>query len=1072
MSVRSLPRRSVLALSIATILAATQSATAQQSAPPEKFSLEQIMGYAFPYSLVSADRADRLAWISNEKGLRNVYTATPPDYRPIRLTHWAEDDGVDLQRLQISADGSTIVFIRGHGANRAGWVANPSGFAQGVDRSLWAVSTDGGDAWRVTSGTNGQLAPDGSSLLVTSEGQVRLIPVSPNLGTDEAAPLAQNLFVTQGEDSGPVWSPDGSKIAFTSTRPSHSFIGVFDLNSRRVSYLAPGVDRDTAPRWSPDGNYIAFTRTPGKAFAAPSNAAGGRGGQRGQRRGGRGAVVAETATGARRGGRGRRGGAVVETSATEPAVETREGLARGLLPGGAQQAIMVVDVHSGDSREVWNDLQSRADASANRGGRGRSGGGIGRGSRFTGASLVFAQSQGDWRHTVALPFGGEIVDLTPGEGMAETWDLSKDGEYVYYSTNVGDIDRRHLWRTSSRGGATTQLTFGTGIETDPAPLATGREVAILYSTAKHPRSVAIVPADGGEPRVIFPILTADYPLEAQVEPFAVELTAADGVKSRAQVFVPNDIQPGEKRPAMLFTHGGPSRQMLVGYHYMDFYHQFYAYNQHLVAQGYIVISVNYRGGIGYGDSFQRAPNRGRSGNSEYQDVMAGAEYMLSRDDVDPNRFGLWGLSYGGLLTAQGLARNSDIFCAGVDLAGVHSWGSDFSPDNRGYASSPISEIEKWTSPVLLVHGDDDRNVNFSQTVGLVQLLRANDVHHELIVFPDDVHESLLYSRWLYTYEKMNDFLERFVINRTVAPQAGQDRRGQRRGQRRGGAARGRGRGRGAAQPDNLVWVNRDGTKGEAIGGPHRIITGPTISPDGKKLAVREGDGNDDIFVYDLASGTRTQITSDEASDMHPQWTADGENVAFFTYRNGLADIYIKTVGSDDPEKPLANGPFHEYHPDFTPDGKSFVFHHHDPDTDLRDIWTKPLAGGDAKLVVSAEGSEGMPRLSKDGKFMAYQSNESGEYEVYVVAFPSGEGKVKVSTGGGNWPRWGNEELFFFSDNTLMAVTADTSDATIKLETPIKLFTTEEVGMQATRSSQFNAKYGVSPDGQRFLIVVR
>ena len=77
-------------------------------------------------------------------------------------------------------------------------------------------------------------------------------------------------------------------------------------------------------------------------------------------------------------------------------------------------------------------------------------------------------------------------------------------------------------------------------------------------------------------------------------------------------------------------------------------------------------------------------------------------------------------------------------------------------------SSAISEIDKWKSPVLLIHGDDDRNVNFAQTVGLVQLLRARNIYHELIVFPDDVHETLLHSRWLYTFERMETFLNKFL----------------------------------------------------------------------------------------------------------------------------------------------------------------------------------------------------------------------------------------------------------------------------------------------------------------------
>jgi dipeptidyl aminopeptidase/acylaminoacyl peptidase len=190
----------------------------------------------------------------------------------------------------------------------------------------------------------------------------------------------------------------------------------------------------------------------------------------------------------------------------------------------------------------------------------------------------------------------------------------------------------------------------------------------------------------------------------------------------------------------------------------------YAVNQYLANQGYVVISVNYRSGIGYGAEFRNAPNRGGRGNAEYKDVLAAGKYLASRPDVDPERVGLWGLSYGGVLTAQGLSRNSDIFSAGVDIAGVHLWGNSVEADDLGYQSSTIAEVAKWTSPVLLIHGDDDRNVPFAQTTGLVQLLRANDVYHELIVFPDDVHDSLLFKRWIITFEALDEWFVRFLKN--------------------------------------------------------------------------------------------------------------------------------------------------------------------------------------------------------------------------------------------------------------------------------------------------------------------
>jgi dipeptidyl-peptidase 4 len=363
------------------------------------------------------------------------------------------------------------------------------------------------------------------------------------------------------------------------------------------------------------------------------------------------------------------------------------------------------------------------------------------------------------------------VLLTTTNGLIEdatSAALSKDGRTLYYCTNANDIERRHIWAVPVAGGTPKQLTTGEGIETHPLPLASGNRVAILYFGVRQPASVALLPASGGDSRVIFPTLPRDFPVAEHVTPEIVLVKSPDGLEIHNQLFLPKDLRPGERRPAMIFVHGGPVRQMLPGYHYMQFYHWSYGFNQWLANQGYVVLSVNYRSGIGYGRSFRQAPNTNARGNSEYQDVLAAGKYLQSRPDVDPARVGIWGLSYGGLLTAQALARNSDLFAAGIDLAGVHLYGNSIDTTAMSYRSSAISEIDKWKSPVMLVHGDDDRNVDFAQTVGLVQLLRARNVYHELIVIPDDLHESMLHSRWVETFARMGDFLKRFVWNKELA----------------------------------------------------------------------------------------------------------------------------------------------------------------------------------------------------------------------------------------------------------------------------------------------------------------
>src|SRR5205814_4676780 len=177
--------------------------------------------------------------------------------------------------------------------------------------------------------------------------------------------------------------------------------------------------------------------------------------------------------------------------------------------------------------------------------------------------------------------------------------------------------------------------------------------------ANVPASIGIVPAAGGETKVVFPTaaMLKDFPTSAHVVPEIVITHAPDGLEVHNQLFLPKDLKPGEKRPALVFVHGGPARQMLPAYHYMQFYHWSYGYNEYLASQGYMVMSINYRLGIGYGRTFRQPGETQAQGNAEYQDVLAGAKYLQTRADVDPNRVGIWGLSYGGLLVAQSLSRN-------------------------------------------------------------------------------------------------------------------------------------------------------------------------------------------------------------------------------------------------------------------------------------------------------------------------------------------------------------------------------------------------------------------------------
>jgi dipeptidyl aminopeptidase/acylaminoacyl peptidase len=671
-----------------------------QLARAQSFTLQQVLSSPFPSDLITSKRGDKLAWAFDAEGKRNIWIAEAPNYAARQLTHFDKDDGGELTDLVFAPSGNLIAYARGNeqGKNSAGEYANPTSDPDGTKKEIAVVEIRTGRVTVLGEGEAPMFNATGDQVIYSREGKLWTAPF---VGGKE-----RKLFEIRGTIGAHEWSPDGSQLAFVANRGDHSFIGIYDPRAGSIRFMSPSSDRDQAPRWSADGRRIAFIRlfNISDAFS-------------------------------------------LDRERLQP------------------WAIFVADAGTGNAKQIWRSGDQDNDSYP--------GGATGEFWQWVaGNRLLFPSEKDGWMHLYSISAeGGAVTTLTPGDFEVENIALPPDRSFVIFSTNKGDIDRRHLWSVNVAGGSPRQVTRGEGIEMFPVLFDNGLRLAFLHSTAHDPFMPFTSSVEGSNMKPLAPqALPRDFPSAQLMVPEQVIFKAADGLEIHGQLFKPKN--PSGKMPALIFTHGGPPRQMLLGWHYMYYYHNSYAMNQYLASRGYLVLSVNYRSGIGYGRSFRLAQHRGARGASEYQDVVAGAKYLRSRDDVDTRRIGLWGGSYGGYLTALGLARNSDIFAAGVDFHGVHDWsqrvgGLPLTFNNQEQTrvareSSPISSVDKWKSPVLLIHGDDDRNVEFSQTVNLVRLLRKNNVYFEEIIFPDEIHDFLLHKDWLRSYQASADFFDKHL----------------------------------------------------------------------------------------------------------------------------------------------------------------------------------------------------------------------------------------------------------------------------------------------------------------------
>ena len=684
---------------VALLLLVALAAPLPAERPRGSLTIERIADIKYPTSPLWSPDGQRIAFLWDAAGKQDVFVVTPGE-KPLPLTDFAVD-----RHLLLSDIG------------QLGWMSNDE-VLFGKDGQLWSASVGSRQPPKRVEGladaASFTLSPDRKQIAFLRQGQIWIGSVAAKTQrklTSLAAPLSA---------SAPVFSADGRWLAFTAAQTA---LETEDLpwNGNLVRSMANATVDRRLGIISAQGGDVAWVPTVGNVSGVQWAA--------------HGAIVFQEQS---------------------PDGKTRE------IKTAAIAAL---------PRTLWRDRDEKWWSPTNRD------------SRLVvspdGRMLTFVSDRTGWIHVYAMPTDAtseaQAKQLTSGDYGAGLPAWSPDGARIAYHHSVkGNQMERFISIVDVKTGAHEQVVSDRGVNLDPAFSPDGSRLVFqrtdvensldIYVTNSRPGG-KVIRLSNSMPAGLNP---ADMAVPAPVQ-FPSRL---DGKPVPATLMVSKTLDRSRKHPAIVWIHGSGSDQNYLGWH-PGSYRMYYSASLYLAQQGYVVITPDYRGSSGYSRDWATGVHMGL-GVSDAADVASSADYLKTLDYVDPERIGVWGLSYGGYLTLQALTRDPLLFRCGINVAGVVDWatyGAGYTTPRLGTpvenpeiyrVSAPIYHLEHLARPLLVLHGTNDRNVAFRDSLRLWDELLKLGKDFEMGVYPGEIHffrrAHILRDAW----RRAEDFFDRHL----------------------------------------------------------------------------------------------------------------------------------------------------------------------------------------------------------------------------------------------------------------------------------------------------------------------